>query len=58
MQFRFDANQEYQLHAIEAVTDLLKGQPPIHLVQTARPILREMGNSNPFIARQPFPCHT
>lgn len=29
MQFRFDANQEYQLHAIEAVTDLLDGQPPI-----------------------------
>lgn len=29
MQLRFDANQEYQLHAIEAVTDLLDGQPPI-----------------------------
>jgi type III restriction enzyme len=27
MQFRFDANQEYQIQAIEAVADLLEGQP-------------------------------
>jgi len=27
MQLKFDANQEYQLRAINAVTDLLKGQP-------------------------------
>ena len=27
MQFRFDANQEYQIRAIEAVADLLEGQP-------------------------------
>jgi type III restriction enzyme len=27
MQFRFDANQEFQLQAIEAVADLLEGQP-------------------------------
>lgn len=29
MQFKFDANQEFQLQAIEAVTDLLEGQPRI-----------------------------
>jgi type III restriction enzyme len=29
MQFRFDANQEFQLAAIEAVAKLFEGQPPI-----------------------------
>ena len=27
MQFRFDPNQEFQVKAIEAVTDLFDGQP-------------------------------
>jgi len=27
MQFKFDANQEFQIHAIEAVANLLEGQP-------------------------------
>jgi hypothetical protein len=27
MQFKFDAHQEYQVRAIEAVTNLLDGQP-------------------------------
>jgi type III restriction enzyme len=31
MEFRFDANQEYQTAAIEAVADLLEGQPRIEL---------------------------
>jgi type III restriction enzyme len=31
MEFRFDANQEYQTDAIEAVTNLLEGQPRIEL---------------------------
>ncbi|EAW45305.1 DEAD/DEAH box helicase family protein [Nodularia spumigena] len=31
MEFRFDANQEYQTTAIEAVTNLLEGQPRIEL---------------------------
>jgi type III restriction enzyme len=30
MQFRFDANQEYQIQAIEAVADLLEGQPRLY----------------------------
>ena len=29
MQFRFDANQEYQLQAISAVVDLFEGQPRV-----------------------------
>ena len=29
MEFRFDAAQEYQLAAIEAVCGLLEGQPPV-----------------------------
>ncbi len=29
MRFRFDANQEYQLQAIEAITDLFVEQPPV-----------------------------
>jgi len=29
MQFKFDANQEFQLQAIEAVAGLLEGQPPL-----------------------------
>jgi hypothetical protein len=28
MEFRFDANQEFQVKAIEAVADLFDGQPP------------------------------
>jgi len=31
MEFRFDANQEYQTDAIEAVTNLLEGQTRIEL---------------------------
>lgn len=31
MRFQFDANQEYQLRAIESVVNLLKGQPPIEV---------------------------
>ena len=31
MQFRFDANQEYQLQAVEAVTDLVKVQERIEM---------------------------
>jgi type III restriction enzyme len=31
MEFRFDANQEYQTDAIEAVSNLLEGQPRIEL---------------------------
>lgn len=34
MQFRFDANQEYQLQAIQAVADLLDGQPRIETGMT------------------------
>jgi len=34
MQFRFDANQEYQLRAIEAVVDLFEGQPRIETGMT------------------------
>jgi type III restriction enzyme len=29
MEFRFDANQEFQVKAIEAVADLFDGQPPV-----------------------------
>ena len=29
MQFKFDANQEFQLQAIEAITSLFDGQPRI-----------------------------
>ncbi|MEW5799104.1 MAG: DEAD/DEAH box helicase family protein [Bacteroidota bacterium] len=29
MQFKFDSNQEYQLHAIDSVVDLFEGQPRI-----------------------------
>ena len=29
MQFRFDANQEFQIRAIESVTDLFEGQPRV-----------------------------
>ncbi len=29
MHFKFDANQEYQLHAIQSVVNLLEGQPRI-----------------------------
>ena len=29
MQFKFDANQEFQLQAIDAVAGLLEGQPPL-----------------------------
>jgi len=34
MQFRFDANQEYQLRAIEAVADLFDGQPRLETGMT------------------------
>jgi len=34
MQFRFDANQEYQLRAIEAVVDLFEGQPRLETGMT------------------------
>lgn len=27
MKFKFDANQEYQVQAIDSVTDLFEGQP-------------------------------
>ncbi len=27
MKLQFDANQQYQLHAVAAVTDLFEGQP-------------------------------
>jgi type III restriction enzyme len=33
MQFKFDANQEFQLRAIEAITSLLEGQPRVDAVQ-------------------------
>lgn len=29
MQFKFDANQEFQIRAIESIADLLEGQPRI-----------------------------
>jgi type III restriction enzyme len=29
MQFKFDANQEFQVHAVEAITDLFEGQPRV-----------------------------
>jgi len=32
MQFKFDANQEFQLQAIEAVTSLLEGQPRVDAI--------------------------
>lgn len=31
MEFKFDANQEFQTRAIESVSDLLEGQPPIEV---------------------------
>ncbi|HEX7594146.1 MAG TPA: DEAD/DEAH box helicase family protein, partial [Anaerolineae bacterium] len=31
MQFKFDANQEFQIHAIEAVTNLFEGQPRVEV---------------------------
>ena len=31
MQFKFDANQEFQIHAIESVTNLFEGQPRIEV---------------------------
>ena len=31
MEFRFDANQDYQLQAIAAVTGLLEGQPRVEV---------------------------
>lgn len=31
MQFRFDPNQEYQAHAVDAIADLFEGQPRIEL---------------------------
>ncbi|MCI0476394.1 MAG: DEAD/DEAH box helicase family protein [Anaerolineales bacterium] len=31
MQFKFDANQEFQIHAIESVADLFEGQPRIEV---------------------------
>jgi len=34
MQFRFDANQEFQLRAIEAVADLFEGQPRLETGMT------------------------
>ena len=37
MQFRFDAKQEYQVRAIEAVTDLFEGQPRLETGMTLEP---------------------
>lgn len=31
MEFKFDANQEFQTNAIDAVTELLQGQPRIEV---------------------------
>ncbi|MBI3611382.1 MAG: DEAD/DEAH box helicase family protein [Nitrospirae bacterium] len=39
MQFKFDGNQEYQIHAIEAVADLLEGQAPAAAVSSYIPMV-------------------
>jgi type III restriction enzyme len=46
MEFRFNATQEYQLHAIEAVADLFKGQPfiPSELVTPERASFTAIAN--------------
>ena len=36
MQFKFDANQEFQLQAIEAVAGLLEGQPRVDAIHELR----------------------
>lgn len=46
MKFSFDANQEYQIAAIEAVADLFTGQPRIELQELSSmdDILAAVGN--------------
>ena len=42
MQFRFDANQEYQLQAIAAVVDLFEGQMRVEKDLSSKPRAAEL----------------